>query len=92
MFVQIKHNDEDEEYLKENIVCGGDVKLCAVASPVALHVVDLHTVAIGALRDQNDYDHNYDAVEDNFDHNYDDVKDNFYHNYDDIKDNFTKDV
>ena len=55
-----KHNYEYEEYLKENIVCGGDVELCAVASPVALHVVDLHTVAIGALKDQiNNHQDNF---------------------------------
>ena len=42
--------DEDED-LKEDVVGSRDVELCAVASPIALHVVDLHTVAIGALRD-----------------------------------------
>ena len=46
---QEQYDDDDD--LKENIVWGRDVKLCSVASPVTLHVVDFHTVAIGALRD-----------------------------------------
>ena len=45
-----KDEDEDDD-LKEDVVGSRDVELCAVASPIALHVVDLHTVAIGALRD-----------------------------------------
>ena len=47
----IRAKDEDDDDLEENIVGGRDVKLCTVASPVTLHVVDLHTVAIGALGD-----------------------------------------
>ena len=47
---QNEGKDEDED-LEEDIVGSRDVELRAVASPVALHVVDLHTVAIGALRD-----------------------------------------
>ena len=58
---QNEGKDEDED-LEEDIVGSRDVELRAVASPVALHVVDLHTVAIGALRDQNDDDHDHNDV------------------------------
>ena len=47
---RIRTRDEDDDNLEENIVGGRDVKLCTVASPITLHVVDLHTITIGALR------------------------------------------
>ena len=40
-----------EDHLEENIVCGGCVEGCSIASPITLHVIDLDAVAIVALQD-----------------------------------------
>ena len=40
-----------EDHLEENIVGGGCVEGCSIASPITLHVIDLDAVAIVALED-----------------------------------------
>ena len=40
-----------EDHLEENIVGGGRVEGCSIASPITLHVIDLDAVAIVALQD-----------------------------------------
>ena len=42
-----------EDHLEENIVCGGCVEGCSIASPITLHVIDLDAVAIVALENDD---------------------------------------